>query len=54
MIGLRYVSEMFFEFSGSQIDGDTAERLLGVELGYVEWCIGVDGVFENGEWKNCG
>ena len=32
------------------VDGDTAERLLRVELGYVEWCIGIDGVFENGKW----
>ena len=30
------------------VDGNTVERLLGVELGYVEWCIGQDGVFENG------
>lgn len=24
------------------VDGDTVERLLGVELGYVDWCIKVD------------
>ena len=30
------------------LDGDTVERVLGVELGYVEWCIRVDGAFENG------
>ena len=23
------------------VDGDTVERLLGVELGYVKWCIRV-------------
>ena len=33
------------------VDGDTIERLLGVELGYAEWCILVDGVFENGKWS---
>jgi len=33
------------------VDGDTIERVLGVELGYVEWCIGVDRVFENGKWQ---
>lgn len=33
------------------VDGDTVERLLGVELGYVDWCIGEDRVFENGKWK---
>ena len=33
------------------VDGDTIERLLGVELGYVEWCIEVDGMFENGGWR---
>ena len=36
------------------VDGDTVERLLGVELGYVEWCIDVDGVFENGKWRLLG
>lgn len=30
------------------VDGDTIERLLGVKLEYVEWCIGEDGGFENG------
>ena len=33
------------------VDADTVERLLGVELGYVERCIGECGVFENGKWK---
>lgn len=33
------------------VDADTVERLLGIELGYVEWCIRVDGVFENGWWQ---
>jgi len=33
------------------VDSDTVERLLGVEPGYVEWCIGEDGVFENEGWK---
>ena len=35
------------------VDAETVERLLGVELGYVEWCVKVDGVFENGEWRVC-
>jgi len=35
------------------VDGDTVERLLGVELGYVEWCIRADGMFENGKWRVC-
>ena len=30
---------------------DTVERLLGVELEYVKWCLLSDGVFENGQWK---
>ncbi len=34
-------------------DGDTVERLLGVELGYVEWCIEENGAFENWRWKVC-
>jgi len=34
-------------------DADTIERLLGVELGYVEWCIGIDRMFENGGWRVC-
>ena len=33
------------------VDGDTVERLLGVEIGYVEWCIRIDRVFENGRWR---
>jgi hypothetical protein len=33
------------------VDMDTVERLLGIELGYVEWCIDIDGEFENGGWK---
>lgn len=36
------------------VDGDTLERLLGVELGYVEWCIKVDGIYENGRWRLLG
>ena len=35
------------------VDADTVERLLGVEIGYVEWRIRVDGVFENGKWRVC-
>jgi len=35
------------------VDGDTVERLLGIELGYVEWCLKVNGVFENGRWRVC-
>jgi len=35
------------------VDGETVERLLGVELGYMEWCIRVNGLFENGGWKIC-
>ena len=33
------------------VDADTIERLLGVEFGYVEWCIKIDGMFENGKWR---
>ena len=33
------------------VDADNVERLLGVEVGYVEWCVLVDGVFENGKWR---
>ena len=33
------------------VDADKVERLLGVDLGYVEWCIRVDGVFENEGWR---
>jgi len=33
------------------VDADTVERLLGVEIGHVEWCIRVDGVFENEGWR---
>ena len=33
------------------VDADAIERLLGVELGCVEWCISGDGAFENGRWR---
>ncbi len=33
------------------VDADTVERLLGVELGYVDRCICVDGMFENEGWR---
>lgn len=33
------------------VDADTVERLLGIELGYVEWCIEMDRMFENGKWR---
>ena len=36
------------------VDGETIERVLGVELEYVEWCIREDGVFENGKWRILG
>lgn len=32
------------------VDGATVERVLGVELQYVDQCIRDDGVFENGMW----
>jgi len=35
----------------SLVDSYTVERLLGVEIGYVEWCIRVDGLLENGGWS---
>ncbi len=34
------------------VDADTVERLLGVELGYVEWCIGVGCAFRD-DPPNC-
>ncbi len=33
------------------VDGGTIEQVLGVELGYVDWCIEQDGKYENGKWK---
>lgn len=36
------------------VDADSVERLLGVELGYVERCIEIDGAFENGKWRLLG
>ena len=32
------------------VDGDTVERLVGVEIGYIDWAIECDGKFENGLW----
>ena len=31
-------------------DSDTVERLVGVEIGYIDWAIECDGKFENGMW----
>jgi hypothetical protein len=33
------------------VDGDTVARVIGVEIGYMEWCIEVDEAFENGRWR---
>ena len=27
------------------------EKIIGVEISYVEWCIDTDGLFENGRWR---
>lgn len=35
----------------TMVDADTIERLLGIEPGYLDWCIRIDGMFENGMWK---
>ena len=35
------------------VDGDTVERMLGAELGYVEWCLKLDGMIENERWRVC-
>lgn len=33
-----------------EADADTVERLTGVEIGYIDWCIGQDWKFENADW----
>lgn len=36
-----------------EADADTVERETGVEIGYIDWCIGQDGKFENRDWEVC-
>lgn len=38
--------------TGAEIeaDADTVERVIGVEIGYIDWVLEQDGKFENGEW----
>lgn len=33
------------------LDAEAVEKIIGVEFGYVEWCIDTDGLFENGRWR---
>lgn len=32
------------------VDRDTVERLVGIEIGYIDWAIKCDGKVENGIW----
>lgn len=32
------------------MDGATVERLLGVEMSYIDWVLEQDGEYVNGEW----
>lgn len=34
-----------------EINSDEVERLVGVEISYIEWTIQQDGRFENGRWR---
>ncbi len=38
--------------TGEEIEADkkTVERLIGVEIAYINWAIEQDGKFENGKW----
>jgi len=33
------------------LEAEAVERLLGIELGYLDWTIEQDGLFENGKWR---
>ena len=32
-------------------DADTLERVVGVEIGYINWLLEQDGKFENQDWE---
>ena len=38
--------------TGEEIDTDgyTVERLIGIEIAYINWAIAQDGLFDNGDW----
>ncbi|WP_283178250.1 hypothetical protein [Gemmobacter sp. 24YEA27] len=39
--------------SGEEVDlpHDRIAATLGIEIGYVDWCIACDGAFETGSWR---
>ncbi|WP_157970953.1 hypothetical protein [Pseudogemmobacter bohemicus] len=39
--------------SGDEIDLPAArlEAILGIEIGYIDWCLACDGIFANGRWR---
>ena len=39
--------------SGEEIDLPAArlEVILGIEIGYIDWCLACDGAFANGRWR---
>lgn len=39
--------------TGDEYDVGGAElaRIIGVEIGYIDWVIAEDGAFENGRWR---
>ncbi|MBJ2153781.1 hypothetical protein [Paracoccus sp. IB05] len=39
--------------SGEEIDLPAARIavILGIETGYIDWCIACDGAFETGDWR---
>lgn len=39
--------------TGEEIEADAAmvERVTGVDIGYIDWCIRQDGKYENVDWE---
>ena len=35
----------------TEANADTVERILGVEISYIDWLLEQDGKFENGDWE---
>ena len=44
---------MVYRHTGETVEVDAEEvvRIVGVEIGYVDWAIEVDGSFENKDWN---
>lgn len=36
---------------GIDLPAARLEAILGIEIGYIDWCLACDGIFANGRWR---